>query len=374
MKGVVIIACYHPLKRFILGYEYDNETGERKSIGYVTSFLVSELYKIKISSQIIKIYDNYKPSSPNTILPNGNVRVTEYDLVPCGTCVGCTISKSKDWANRCMLELLYHESSYFLTLTYNDAHIPKSFYVDEYTGEVFEPATLLKKDFQDFMKRLRKRFSNCELRFFMCGEYGSKTFRPHYHAIIFGLKLNDLVYYKRSDNGDAYYTSQSLQDTWSIYNRKTGEYEPLGHVVVGKVTWETCAYTARYVMKKSDGVNKKFYSDMHISPEFTLQSRKPGIGFRYFYEHAEDIYKYKYINLSTDKGGKQFFPPKYFDRLAPKYGIDIESVKEERKLQMENAINLKLSQTNLSYLELLRVEEENLRSRIQALKEGRTLL
>ena len=157
----------------------------------------------------------------------------------------------------------------------------------------------MKRDFQLLMKRIRFKFSDDKIRFFMSGEYGSQTFRPHYHAILFGLHLDDLKPYKTVKEAGEYYTyynSESLQECW-----------PYGYVVVGEVTWESCAYTARYVMKKLKGKEAKFYEEHNIQPEFTLMSRKPGIARRYYDEHP-DIYEQDKINVSTPKGGKSFRP------------------------------------------------------------------
>lgn len=85
--------------------------------------------------------------------------------IPCGQCVGCRMEYSRQWANRCMLELQYHDSAYFVTLTYDDKHVPRSYYADKETGEAYTSLTLVKRDFQLFMKRLRKRFENDHIRF-----------------------------------------------------------------------------------------------------------------------------------------------------------------------------------------------------------------
>ena len=50
--------------------------------------------------------------------------------IPCGKCEGCRIARSRDWANRCMMELEYHDSAYFLTLTYDEEHVPQSRYAE----------------------------------------------------------------------------------------------------------------------------------------------------------------------------------------------------------------------------------------------------
>lgn len=283
--------------------------------------------------------------------------------IPCGQCIGCRIQYSREWANRCMLELQYHESSYFVTLTYDDAHVPRSYYADPETGEAFTSLTLAKRDFQLFMKRLRKHFNQSHIRFFMAGEYGSNTFRPHYHAILFGLKLADLVLYKKSPQGFSYYTSESLQKCWSD---KDGN--PIGYAVVAEVTWETCAYTARYVMKKLNGKEAKFYSDFNIQPEFTLMSRKPGIARQYYDDHP-DLYKKEYINVSTEKGGLKFKPPRYFDKL---YDLEnpeeMQVIKDIRQKLAVEAQKAKLQRTSLSPEHFLEVQERTFGNRIKSLR------
>ena len=91
--------------------------------------------------------------------------VTEFIEIPCGKCSGCRLQRSREWANRCMLELEYHMSSYFVTLTYDDAHVPIHYYSDPETGEALPSMSLVKRDFQLFMKRLRKKFGE-GIRFF----------------------------------------------------------------------------------------------------------------------------------------------------------------------------------------------------------------
>ena len=275
--------------------------------------------------------------------------VREFVTVPCGQCVGCRLEYSRQWANRCMLELQYHDSSFFVTLTYDDEHVPRSL-------------TLCKRDFQLFMKRLRKAFPKDKIRFFMAGEYGTNTFRPHYHAIIFGLHLSDIRPYKRSDQGFTYYNSDSLSRCWSGRDGK-----PLGYAVVAPVTWETCAYTARYVMKKLNGSQAEFYASHNLVPEFTLMSRKPGIAKQYFDDHP-DLYEFDMINISTPKGGRSFKPPRYFDKLFDLENPDeLAEIKAIRQKTAVDAANAKLTKTDLSYLELLSIEEKNLKNRANSL-------
>jgi hypothetical protein len=261
-----------------------------------------------------------------------------------------------------LLELKYHDSAWFCTFTYDDDHVPRTYYPDPETGEAIPALTLQKRDFQLLMKRIRKKFDNDKIRFFMSGEYGSQTFRPHYHAILFGLHLDDIQPYKTVKEGGEYYTyynSPSLQECW-----------PYGYVVVGEVTWESCAYTARYVMKKLKGKEAKFYAEHNIQPEFTLMSRKPGIARQYFDENPHCV-ENQYINVSTPKGGKKFRPPRYYDKL-----FDVECPEKSAELKAlraklaQQAMEAKLSNTSLDSYELRDVEEEKQSNRLKSLRRN----
>lgn len=338
------MSCYHPLKAFPVGVHVSGKT-KYKICSYDTHHVT------QYTSD-----GGWHPISEPFYGSTG-VHRTEYVEIPCGKCIGCRLDYSRQWANRCMMEVQYHENSLFLTLTYDDDHVPKSYYPDPETGEAQEVLTLCKRDFQLFMKRLRKN-SGQDLRYFACGEYGSTTFRPHYHAIVFGLKLDDLEVYQHKRNY-VYYTSPFLSSCWSN-----------GFAIVGEVNWDTCAYTARYIMKKADGIEKAFFDDFGLQNEFTLMSRKPGIA-RQFYEEHKDIYDYDLINISTPKGGKQFRPPRYYDKI-----FDIENpeemskIKQKRKDMAKAIEKLKLAHTQLTKQEMLEVEERNKRSQIKSLERN----
>lgn len=255
-----------------------------------------------------------------------------------------------------MLEAKYHEYNYFVTLTYDDMHVPHSSYIDERTGEICESLTLVKSDLQKFFKRLRKHKG--ELRYYACGEYGGHTMRPHYHAIIFGLELDDLVKYKQSDNY-IYYNSESLQKIWNK-----------GFVVVTELTWATCAYVARYVVKKAKKAVADSYKTFNVEKEFNVMSRRPGIANQYFQDH--DMYAYDYINISTPDGGKKIKPARYFDRLLEQKDPDtFANLKEKRLETAKNQSLLKLSQTDNSYIDMLATEEAVKSNKIKALNRNR---
>lgn len=332
------MSCYHPLKAIVNG-----ETANgKKNLKILSSGWLAE-YQAR----------------------NGHPFPAEHLVtLPCGQCVGCRLEHSRQWANRCMLELKDHKSAYFVTLTYDNDHVPVSYYADPNTGEALEALSLSKRDWQLFMKRLRKAHPSPPLRFFMAGEYGSTTFRPHYHAIIFGLELNDLVPYKRSEIGYQYYTSETLQKVWSV------DGVPIGYVVVGEVTWETCAYTARYVMKKLNGDLSEFYKFHNIEPEFTLMSRRPGIARNYYETHPE-IYETEKINLATEKGGISFRPPRYFDKLFDlEHPEEMQLIRERRAKTAADAMAAQLEKTSVSEDEYLLVKEHYKQDAIKSLRRN----
>ena len=267
-----------------------------------------------------------------------------------------------------MLERESHDSAWFCTFTYDDDHVPRSYYPDPETGEAIPSLTLRKRDFQLAMKRIRRRFPDDHIRFFACGEYGSQTFRPHYHAIIFGLHLDDLVPYKTVREGGelyTYYNSPKLQSCWLDSDGK-----PIGFVVVGEVTWESCAYTARYVTKKLKGKEADFYEKHRICPEFSLMSRRPGIA-RDYYESHLGVFDSDYINISTPKGGRKFRPPRYFEKLFEiEDPVRSKELKEIKKRLALDAQKSKLSKTSLELDELLAVEEQNFTDKIKPLRRN----
>lgn len=161
------------------------------------------------------------------------------------------------WTLRLLFEFMSHTESCFVTLTYDNDNLPYNLY-----GQ----PQLCKLDIQLFMKRLRKMFSGREIRYYCVGEYGECTKRPHYHLILFGIDFNKLGL-------DCHFSSQKLGKLWSYGNNR-----------VGTATIHSIQYVAGYVLKKF--VNKKKDT---ITAEFTLMSRRPGIGF-YAYESYISLY------------------------------------------------------------------------------------
>lgn len=222
-----------------------------------------------------------------TFTRNGSLSGEPIQL-PCGQCVGCRLERSRQWALRCVHESKMHSANCVLTLTYNDENLPSN-------------GSLVKRDLQLFMKRLRKEFGN-GIRFYACGEYGENTKRPHYHMVLFNFSFIDLRFYKKSKTGDNLYTSDTAERIWSK-----------GFCVVGEVTFESCAYIARYIIDKMTG---PLAADWYINadgevlePEFTNMSRRPGIGTGYYLKYGAEVYSHDSVVLR----GMQVRPPRFYD-------------------------------------------------------------
>ena len=245
--------------------------------------------------------------------------------VGCGRCFDCRMKYALNWANRLMIEKRrFPNDCYFLTLSYDDDHLTHS-------KEMPVLSTLVKKDTQDFHKRLRfalygdKEPSDSPYRFFLAGEYGDTTFRPHYHEISFNLPLPDLKVYTYKD-GYPIYTSKWLTDIWQN-----------GEVWIEDVTAANCAYVARYCEKKQMKDDVILYDQAGIQPEFTLMSRRPGIG-----GFSEEFVKDDSGLLArvAVPGGKVVNVPRYFDKFADSDEslADVKRMREWRSEQFLSSI------------------------------------
>ncbi|MGN1183027.1 MAG: hypothetical protein ACI4SR_08495, partial [Faecalibacillus sp.] len=247
----------------------------------------------------------------------------------------------------------------FVTLTYDDEHVPHSSYTDNITGEIKDILTLNPEHFTKFMKRLRinyKRKFDKELRFYACGEYGSKTLRPHYHAIIFGLDLDDLKCVKKSGTGNDLFESEFLQKAW-----------PYGYSLLSESNFNTCAYVARYVMKKRKGESAQEYDIYNIEPEFVRMSRMPGIATQYYEDHKHEIYKNDEIILND---GKIFKPPSYFDKkYEEEFPEEFSKIKENRIKCAQISDDTKLILFGDKYARLSREEVSKLKQTSKLIRE-----
>lgn len=262
------MSCFHPIYMIKRGLK---ENGKQDLI-----------FASQVSSNLGLSSDELMKRYKDRIVP-----------VPCGKCIGCQLDHAKEWSVRCVLESLEHEANSFITLTYDEKHCPRK---------------LVKDHLSSFIKRLRARHPEITIRFFGCGEYGSETKRPHYHAIIFGYDFPDKKFF--ADDGiSALYRSEELESLWTY-----------GISSIGEVSVESCAYVARYSSKKTG---------RGTGDEFLLMSRRPGIAFNWFVANKDRIYLSDKVYGNFGRSHVASVP-RYFDKLAEIYGHDLTDVKDGR--------------------------------------------
>ena len=228
----------------------------------------------------------------------------------CGQCYACRVNYTSMWSLRLLYELKNWDCASFLTLTYDDEHLQSD--------------SLVKKDFTDFMKRVRRDLpKDRKIRYYMCGEYGSKNFRPHFHSIIYGLDN-----YNQNDR-------DLIRENW----KKCDDFlfEPISrvkkHSAIEPVCRESIQYVCGYVQKKLKGGNaKELYDDNGLVRPYNTCSN--GIGLNFCMENSERLIK----NGFTFYNGHKIGIPRYFrDKLGIKQ-VDLinnsDSVFDERQSQV----------------------------------------
>lgn len=228
--------------------------------------------------------------------------------VPCGKCVGCLKEIARQWSIRIYHEAKSHQAAdlgcSFITLTYDNDNLPGYGTGPDDHGV----PTLRKADIPEFMKRLRKilaRDNGQKIRFFICGEYGPSTSRPHYHGIIFGESFGDrMPLGRRGKSGKQLYTSNVIKRAW-----------PYGFNYVGEdVSPASIAYVSKYVTKNVSPADKPDTIDKYREPEFRLMSNRPGLGYNWIITHLEEVYPDDFVVIE----GHRHKPPRYYDEILRK--------------------------------------------------------
>lgn len=170
----------------------------------------------------------------------------------CGQCMPCRVNKRRQWVHRIMLEAAQHGDNSFVTLTYNDEHLPH--------GNALYP-----QDLSRFLKRLRRSIYPQKIRYFGVGEYGDTTQRPHYHIALFGYPHCRQASTDLRDNRYCCPVCERVQRDWG-----------LGKIHIGTLENNSAAYLAGYVTKKLTKKDDPRLEGRH--PEFARMSNRPGIG------------------------------------------------------------------------------------------------
>lgn len=263
---------------------------------------------------------------PKFVWPNGKVIA-----VPCGKCVSCLHNKRDDWSIRLLQEHKVSKSAYFITLTYNEKYYPLN--------------GLSKRHLQLYFKRVRK--SSPKLRYYAVGEYGSKTKRAHYHAIVFNA------------------SEEVLRACWSLKNGRTGKQEPIGLVHVGSVNEASVRYTTKYVVQKGN-------AQPDLNQPFALMSRAYGLGLSYLTDPMVKWHRDGGKMYYVEYGKKRRLPRYYKEKIWPasdwsNWKWRREQVFKEARLEAE-----KRDKDDLEELKRLGIKDPEI-FRIESLKRSASI-
>lgn len=272
------------------------------------------------------------------------IQLHKYNItVPCGKCTSCRLAMASEWAARMIHESEYYDSTSFATFTYSDETLPADLSIDKTV------ITLL-------IKRIRKALEPRRIKYYANGEYGEKTGRPHYHAILFGIQ--------------PCFHCWSCCKTHMTADKPSGDCEilrkawPKGIVDLGPLNYLTARYVANYMLKEPP----KNISLLNREKPFTLMSK--GLGRRYLMDNADTLLKQKSIRI---QGVKKRLPKYYADVLkkyADQLGFDVDFTNEERLQELNNHYLGKYSPEDAwKAIQAHRAQTERIQDSLQTLKE-----
>ena len=223
--------------------------------------------------------------------PSYNPRIRYFDgsliPIPCNTCKVCKMNLQTYYSNRIYCAYKSHDVSAFVTFTYDDSHLP---FNDGYINP-----TLRRLDSHRYIDKIKHQLNSISFEYFLCGEYGDKLGRPHYHALFFGL--------------DYQAHEKFFQDSWK-----------LGSVKVLPVTPQSFRYVTKYVSKNTYALESN-YSDYGQEKPFFMFSR--GLGVKQYLLHRDEIEQNGYFVLDSKK---IYINRYYFNKLVGHTSYNIESL------------------------------------------------
>jgi len=200
--------------------------------------------------------------------------LSKHDIsVPCGHCPFCMATRRSDWALRLHYESRLHLDARFITLTYANPHLVWKSGISQ----------LEKSHLQKFFKLVRK--AGAKVRYYAVGEYGSTTYRPHYHVLLFGT-----------------FSEATIRSSWKF-----------GQVHIGRVTQGSVMYCLGYMVNGKHWTMKKG----RVRP-FVTMSRRPGIGANYLTPAMVNWHKADRRNYAILDGVKRHLPRYYKDKIFSK--------------------------------------------------------
>lgn len=243
--------------------------------------------------------------------------------VPCGKCLGCRIARRREWMVRIMHELdSFKQVGVFLTLTYNNKSLPPS-------------ASLDKEQLKKFWKRLRKYYNGKKIKYYACGEYGDEG-RPHYHAIVFGIELDELEIYLVNKK----MVSKVIERLWKF-----------GFNQVGTVTTDSASYVAGYIEKKLTGeMAYNAYYQIGKIPPYSVMSK--GIGEDFALKNQEQIREALGITIK----GKNVGLPRYYRKLLDLPADQIMALGDEKRERIHERFREVYEKGGLGLVDMTKVE------------------
>lgn len=259
--------------------------------------------------------------------------ITKFIQVPCGMCINCRVAKTREWGVRLQMEASQWKKSCFVTLTYDDDHIHRT-----PCGHL----TLYPPDFVKFKDSLRSYLyrqnpdqSPPLLRYFMCGEMGDHTKRPHYHAILFGLGVED---------------TDLIQQYW-----------PHGFVSVKAFTVQAAEYVAGYIDKKIYR-DPRHYWDEYGCCVWPYKNQSNGLASGYLEKNSDKL------QLRPPRvGGVQYSYPRYFLKKDPLVKARADSIGEEKRKE-QLLMEQESIEKGYDLYDSMQQREANLRARINLRK------
>lgn len=275
--------------------------------------------------------------------------------LPCGKCIECRLEYARTWAIRCVHEAQMHENNGFITLTYTDEKLEskKLIYKDwvefikklrdkifrETVKKAFGPGhwdSLTSTERKQFRKDNKELLEKNQIGVFVTGEYGDKKKRPHWHAIVFNYWPSDAKESRKTQLQDQCYESKELEKIWGK-----------GKVEIGKVTFKSAGYVARYATKKL--VHGK--DNEHDYKPISKKSSKHAIGKKWLEKNYKDIFNYGKIIMEDGKTGSI---PRYYIKWLEKnhplewkrYVTQIQPEKEKKAKTKEEELNKKYWEEN----------------------------
>ena len=270
----------------------------------------------------------------------------EYDQkINCKNCIGCLTDNERMWTDRIVDEASLYDNNLFVTLSYDEEHLPDHESVNIRDGQLF-------------MKKLRKKFPGFKIRFLYKAEYGENTARAHYHYALFNTpKLTDMEYNRSNDNGDKLYTSKTIEDIWGN-----------GFVLIGELNRTTAGYIARYIVKSDQKTKSKRDDFEIIDPDgvvhhrnrkpFLNMSRRPGIGRAWLEKNFSDVFprdeyfvqakaikptKFNPHPLRANASVIMHKPPAYYfrclEQMKPEMHAELKLQREDETLKPKNKWN-----------------------------------